>query len=101
MEEKYGMLICYSLSKAKPTPAEWTKFRKKFLGYLDHSNKGRYKYHRKGLMSEIPHVKLLRAVFIVRERETQKVIDFLKEYRADIHVRKVVLTHEDVEKLQK
>ncbi|MFQ5901788.1 MAG: hypothetical protein ACE5IH_09565 [Thermodesulfobacteriota bacterium] len=101
MKERYGVLICYSLSKAKPTPAEWTKFRKKFLGYLDHSNKGKYKYHRKGLMSEIPHIKLLRAVFIVRERDMQKVMDFLKGYKAEIHVRKVVLTHEDVEKLQK
>lgn len=97
----YGTLICYTLSPSKPTPAEWTNFRKEFLGYLDHSNKGKYKYHRKGLMDEIPHVKLVRSVFIINEKDAKKVARFLKEKGATVHTRKIVLTHEDIEKLQK
>jgi len=89
-----GRIICYTLG-SKPTPAQRNKFRKMFLGYLDHSCGGRYKYARKGLMSEIPHVKLVRSVFIVRKEDSKKVADFLEKNGATVHVRDVILTLED------
>lgn len=98
---EFGTLICYTLSPVKPTPAEYNKFRKEFLGYLDHSNKGKYKYHRKGLMGEVPHIKFVRSVFIVGEKDAAKVVEFLQGKGTKVYTRKVVLTHEDMEKLQK
>ena len=89
-----GKIICYTLG-SKPTPAQRNKFRKEFLGYLDHSCHGRYKYSRGGLMSEIPHVKLVRSVFIVRKDDYERVVDFLKKNGATVHVRDVVLTRAD------
>ena len=89
-----GRIICYTLG-SKPTPAQRNRFKKMFLGYLDHSCGGRYKYVRKGLMSDIPHVKLVRSVFIVRKEDCSKVLDFLKKSGATVHVRDVILSSED------
>jgi hypothetical protein len=96
---KTGKLICYTLS-SRPTVAERTKFRKRFLGYTDFSNKSRYKYYRKGLLSEIPHIKLIRSVVIVRNEDCNQVIAFLKKYNATVFVKSVILTSEDRKKLQ-
>ena len=46
-------------------------------------------------MGDIPHVKLVRSVFIVRKEDCSKVLDFLKKSGATVHVRDVVLTSED------
>lgn len=97
---KTGKLICYTLG-SKPTPVERNRFRKMFLGYLDHSFKGKYKYVRKGLLSEIPHVRLVRSVFIVREEDYAKVVKFLEKHGAKVLLRDVILTHEDRKKLGK
>ena len=52
-------------------------------------------------MEDIPHVKLIRGVILVLEDDAEKVIDFLKDFKAEYHVRKAVLTQKDLEKLQK
>jgi hypothetical protein len=96
---KTGRLICYTLG-SRPTVAERTKFRKRFLGYTDFSNKSQYKYHRKGLLSEIPHIKIIRSVVIVRNEDCNRIVDFLKKYNATIFVKSVILTLEDRKKLQ-
>jgi hypothetical protein len=89
-----GRLVCYTLG-SEPTPVQRNKFRKMFLGYLDHSCSGRYTYKRKGLMGDIPHVKLVRSVFIVRKDDSKKVADFLEKNGATVYVRDVILTPED------
>jgi len=89
-----GKIICYTLG-SEPTPAQRNRFRKMFLGYLDHSCGGRYRYVRKGLLSDIPHVKLVRSVFIVRKEDSKKVVDFLEKNGATVHVRDVILTPGD------
>jgi len=92
-------LICYTLG-SRPTVAERTKFRKRFWGYTDFSNKSQYKYHRKGLLSDIPHIKLIRSVIIVRNEDCDRVVDFLKKHNATVFVKSVILTSEDKKKLQ-
>ncbi len=52
-------------------------------------------YRRKGLLDEIPHVRLIRGVVIVRTEDAQAVVDFLKTLRAEAHVRTVRLTEDD------
>lgn len=54
-----------------------------------------YCHHKHGLLEDIPHVKLLREVIIVAEEDAEKVLDFLREYKAEIHVRRIVLTSGD------
>ena len=91
---KTANLVCYTLG-SKPTAAERNRFRKQFLGYTDFSNKGKYRYARKGLLSEIPHIKIIRSIIIVRKEDCKQVVEFLKTYNATIFVKTVILTAED------
>jgi hypothetical protein len=68
-------------------------------GYKDYSNKGKYLYHRKGLLSKIPYIKLMRGVFIVRKEDAEKFISLLSRYKIVYHTREVILTPQDFEKL--
>jgi len=56
---------------------------------------------KKGLLEDIPHAKLLRGVIIVTENGWKAVVRFLKEFNAEIYVRRVVLTPEDKKALGK
>ncbi len=75
-------LICYTLEKADHQKR--SKFKRELIGYTDKSNKGEYKYERKGLLSTIPHNKPIRSVIIVENKNAQKIIDFLRKYQAQI-----------------
>ena len=81
------------------TNAELGKFVKKFYGQDSNSGKGRYAYHRKGFLEEIPHRKLLRGVVILRQKDLEKVLAFLKEWQAQVEVREIKPTPEDSAKL--
>jgi len=74
------------------------QFCKKFYGQ-DTSTKGK-RYRRKGLLDEIPHVKLIRGVIIVSTRDVKEVTKFLREFNAEVHVRNIVLTPQDRKTLQ-
>jgi len=58
------------------------------------------RYRRRGLLDEIPHVKLIRGVIVVSTRDTKEVIKFLRKFNAEIHVRKVELTLKDKKIIQ-
>lgn len=68
-------------------------------GYKDYSNKGKYLYERKGLLEEIPHIKLMRGVFIVNKEDAQKFISLLNRYKIEYYTRDVILTLQGIEKL--
>ena len=95
---KTAKLICYTFG-SKPNAAERNRFRKLFLGYTDFSNKGQYRYFRKGMLSEIPHIKVIRSVIIVQNEDCDRVVEFLKKYNATIFVKTVVLSSEDEKEL--
>ena len=56
-------------------------------------------YRRKGLLDEIPHVRLIRGVVIVRTEDAGRVTAFLEGFGAEVHARTVTLTRDDREKL--
>ncbi|MEM5793569.1 MAG: hypothetical protein QXY45_04435, partial [Candidatus Aenigmatarchaeota archaeon] len=64
-------------------------------------NNGKYKYHRKGLLDEIKHVKLGPGVIIILNEDFRKVAEFMKKHRVIYHVRTVELTGSDEESLTK
>lgn len=80
--------------------AELGKFVKKFYGQDSSSGKGRYACHRKGLLEEIPHRKLLRGVVILQKKDLEKVLAFLKEWHVQVEVRVIKPTPEDTAKLE-
>ncbi|MGC8663978.1 MAG: hypothetical protein ACP5TX_06250, partial [Thermoplasmata archaeon] len=73
---------------------------KKFYGQNSTSLKGKYHYHRHGLLDDIPHKKLIRGVIIIDEKNLEPVKKFLEEYNATVFIRKIILTEEDEKELK-
>ena len=96
----YGKLIAYRLKKGVPNRV-YTRFLKKFFGQETSSHGGKYKYHRQGLLDDIPYVKLIRGVIIVRKKDVELIIDFFHNFDIEYHIRKVELTVDDLGALRK
>jgi hypothetical protein len=89
-----GNLIVFRF-KEKTEQKSINQFCKKFYGQNTSSHGGKYRYRRHGLLENIPHIKLMGGVIIVKKDSTKKLIDFLRVYEAEFYVRDVILLHED------
>ena len=76
------------------------QFCKRFYGQKTSSHKGKYRYRIRGLLDDIPYVKLIRGVIIIHENNAKKIVRFLKKYNAEIYIRDIILTHKDEKSLQ-
>ena len=92
-EEKIGCLIGFTIN-AGTSPAVKRRFFRDLYGWRDKSQYGKYEYKREGLLSNIPHIRLTRGVFIVAQEHGLKVKKFLKG-KAAVITRQVVLTAKD------
>jgi len=81
------------------TGAERSRFFREFYGYVDRSHYGKYRYKRKGLLDEVPHLSPARSVVIMMSVDAEKVISFLKSRDAEVFDRAIELEDEDVRKL--
>ena len=89
-----GYLIVFKLPPKKKN-VEVSKFCQKFYGQDSSSWGGKYRYHRHGLLDDVPHRKLLRGVIIINRKDLEILLEFLKGYGAQVHVREVKLTEKD------
>jgi hypothetical protein len=101
-----GKLVVFRVYKntenvEKTSPTFINRFVQKFYGQDTTNHKGKYKHHRHGLMEDITHIKLMRGVIIILESDLEKVLNFLKEYNAEVYTRDITLTHEDEKTLNK
>ena len=72
-----------------------SRFCQQFYGQNTSSWKGKYRYHRHGLLDDIPYRKLIRGVIIIRSEDLGTILDFLETYDAEVHTREIKLTYED------
>ena len=72
-------LIIYELAKLE----QYHKVlvNRALFGFTDNSNKGSYIYRRGGVLSNNPHVKLIRGAIIVKEKDGKKVTSVLHNYK--------------------
>lgn len=82
-------LICYTLRNADHQAR--SKFKREFFGYVDKSNNNQYKYHRKGLLTDVPHSKPIRSIVIVKKEDEAKVVRFLKKFKAKIRAYWIII----------
>lgn len=94
-----GWLLAYQLPSGLK-PKDRTRFHDAFWGRVTKTWKGLYEFHKAGLMEGIPHRRLIRGVFIVRSADVDRVKDFLREWKAEVHVRRVRLDRGDVARLE-
>ena len=77
-----AVIISYTLSKSDIN--QRTSIHRNLYGYKDHSNKGAYKYDRKGLIKQGHCLKLNRGVIIIPEKDKKEVLSVLKKNKATI-----------------
>ncbi len=96
-----GVVIAF---KNKPgTPSKNLKrFCNYLYGYKDHSYHGKYLYERKGLLDEIPHILInpIRSVIVVKKKDAEKILSFLKEFETEIYTWEIHLEKEELKKLE-
>lgn len=73
-------LICYDLSKLNQIKK--VEVTRKLFGYTEYSNNSKYTYKRKGILEEIPNLRLARAVIVVQNSSKDRVIKVLKGVKA-------------------
>lgn len=95
-----GKIIVFRLLK-RVGHVKVNQFCRRFYGYLDRSNRGKYSYRRLGFIDDIPHLKVIRGVVIVRTEDAGKVVNFLKGFGAEVYAWTVVLKREDEKALTK
>lgn len=97
MNDQFG--IIFNIRLEGYPPVERTRFNRKFLGYTDKSQNGKYSYSRQGFISNILHVHVSNSLFIIMESDLATVKDFCKTYGLSLFTRKVELTPSDMEVL--
>ena len=79
-----ALLISYDLKSANIN--QKTTLHQTLYGYTDHSNSGKYKYKREGLLNKYPCIKLNRGVFIIDNNYKNKILPILKKNGATIKI---------------
>jgi hypothetical protein len=93
-----GILIAYRL-RTPHDPNVASALVKRLYGQSTSSQGGKYRYRRKGLLDEIPSVRLIRGVIIVEKKNKKKILELLEEFDAEVYVREVVLIRKDLKEL--
>ena len=73
-------LICYDLSKL--SQVNKVEIKRALFGYVEYSNNAAYTYKRKGILDNMPSIKPIKAVIIVRNEDEKAIIKILRKYRA-------------------
>jgi hypothetical protein len=95
-----GVLVVFSLPDGSTTD-QHRRLRKRIYGEETSSWGGRYRYRRKGVLDEIPHVLLYTGVVIIKEEDAKRLNVALKEIEATIQRRMVRLIKSDVKILNR
>lgn len=77
-----ALLVSYDLKNANIN--QKTTLHQTLYGYIDHSNGGRYKYEREGLLKKYHSIKLNRGVFIIDLKDKDKILTILRKNKASI-----------------
>jgi hypothetical protein len=77
-----SLIVAFRLPKGTGTNT-LNKFVRGLYGQDSTSWSGRYEFHRKGIMEEIPFRKFIRGVIIIRDCDLEKVLSYLAEYKAE------------------
>lgn len=77
-------IVCFDLKKCDF--AQRTAIQRRLRGYTDYSNKGNYNYKRKGLLNEIPHLRLNKGVIAVETKNKRKITTLLKNNKASYKI---------------
>jgi|GEM_PF-883659 len=90
-----GILLVFTLPAGTPLDVH-RRFRKRIYGEETSSFGGRYRYRRKGLLDEIPHVKLYTGVVILKKEDVGRVVAAVRDNGGGCVKREVRLIRDDL-----
>ena len=88
-----GTLIAFRLASYDKDQA--SELVKRLYGQRTSSHGGKYVYRRKGLLDEIPHVRLVRGAIVDRAEDAERIMRFPGEDGAEAHGAQTDLAGED------
>src|SRR3990170_8734849 len=74
---------------------------KRLVGQATSSHGGKYAYRRKGLLDEIPRVRLIRGMIIVRTEDAGRVVALFEVMGVEVQARRVYLVAADIDALRR
>jgi len=77
-------LICYDLSKL--SQINKVEVKRALFGYTEYSNNAKYTYKREGILEQIPSIKPIKAVIIVKNGDEKSILKSLKKYKAKYYI---------------
>lgn len=68
-----------------------TLIHRALYGYIDHSNKGKYIYKRKGILEGIYHLKVSNSVLLMDSKDVDKIISIAKRYKVKVNITDLIM----------
>lgn len=99
MAEEPVVLVLFHFPP-KTAAREVTKLSQQLYGRTVRTWKGRYEYHRDGVLETIPHRRLGRGAIVLRKRDWKTVKELLDEFGAVAETRIIQPTREDTTALR-
>ncbi len=79
-------IVIYTLPKT--TPKQRLRFNRELYGFNDYSNRGSYRYYRKGILGKDDYEKIARSVLVVKNK-LNHVLGHLRNYKAGYKIFKI------------
>ena len=74
-------------------------FNRAIYGYTDNSNNNAYQYKRKGLLSQIPHLRLLKGALVIKKEDIHKVKSLLTKYKVGCDVYDILINESKLKRV--
>lgn len=89
-----GVLVVFHLPPGSSS-ANHREFRRRIYGEETASWSGRYRYRRRGVLDDLPHVRLYWGVVIVRREDARKFLAVVRRNGGEAVTRRIGLTPGD------
>jgi len=74
-------------------------FNRVIYGYTDNSNNNAYQYKREGILSQIPHLRLLKGALVIKKDDMGKMKLILTKYGVKYEVYDILIRESKLKKI--
>jgi len=97
--ENIGLIMIYKLEGLSQIDRD--KICRKLLGRTVKTHKGKYTHQIKGILDNIPHIRVGNGILIINKTDEIKISNFLEENKVkNVFIRDIILTKNDINKLK-
>ena len=97
--ENTGLIIIYKLEGLSQIDRD--KVCRRLLGRTVKTHKGKYTHRVKGILDDVPHIRVGNGILIIDKTNEIKLSNFLEENKVkNVFIRDIILTKSDINKLR-